>query len=434
MLCSDQQYIGKIMRIGEVIGETLVSYTFERLLDRIANSSVVIDFFSRGGLDKAFHEKFKTTLCEVHALLIDAEGKQFTNSKMKEWLDRLQEVSRDAEEVLKEITELEASRRSEEPEPRWKKIKVWRYFSNSDDARWKIVASKLTSIHQKLEHMANQKIASDLIKRSVPLSEESQLRWTTSLVEEANVYGRNQEKRQIVDLLFSRETGGVGKIGVIAIVGTGGLGKTTLAQLVYNDVRVQECFEIKTWVCVSNNFDVVRVTKTILECAPDKSFDMQDLNNLQVKLSNYIRGKRFLIVLDNVWSESNELWELLCGPLHVGAEGSKIIVTTRSNSVASVMGAHCFQLMRLAEGDAWMLFSKYAFQNGVPAGTDVRELEMIGREIVQKCDGWPFLVKELGNFLRPRHEIRHWKDILNSSAWGSPAKISILPALRLRFQ
>ncbi|EXB84831.1 Putative disease resistance RPP13-like protein 1 [Morus notabilis] len=119
----------------------------------------------------------------------------------------------------------------------------------------------------------------------------------------------------------------------------GGIGKTTLAQLVYNDDEVKKHFELKAWVCVSEEFDISRVTKTVLQSvSPTSSKDVTDLNSLQVELKEKLTGRKFLIVLDDVWNESYVDWEDLRIPFKDGAHGSKIIVTTRSKKVASIMG------------------------------------------------------------------------------------------------
>ncbi|XP_057497421.1 putative disease resistance RPP13-like protein 1 [Actinidia eriantha] len=214
----------------------------------------------------------------------------------------------------------------------------------------------------------------------------------------------------------------------------GGLGKTTLAQLVYNDGRVVEHFEMKAWVCVSEEFDVVRVTKTILEAVTSSHNPTQDLNLLQVELKESLRGKKFLIVLDDVWNDSLRDWEILKAPFMVGACGSKIIVTTRNHCVASIMQTvPVYRLRQVSDEDCWSLFSQIAFYNG-----DYRvhpELEKIGREIViKRCKGLPLAAKTLAGLLRSIRDVEKWDNILKSELWDLPEdKNDILPVLRLSY-
>lgn len=126
--------------------------------------------------------------------------------------------------------------------------------------------------------------------------------------------------------------------GVISTVGMGGTGKTALAQLLYNDPWVKESFDLKAWVCVSEEFDPIGVTKTILETINPSLSNAGDLNLLQVRLKENVNTKKFLIVLDDVWNEDSSDWDKLQTPFIVGAKESKIIVTTRSTNVALAMG------------------------------------------------------------------------------------------------
>ena len=151
---------------------------------------------------------------------------------------------------------------------------------------------------------------------------------------------------------------------MIALVGMGGIGKTTLAQLVYKDRRVVDCFDLKAWVCVSEEFDIVRIMKTILKAITDKSSDDNDLNLLQCKLEERLSRKKFLLVHDDVWNENYNDLEKLQLPFRVSLHGSKIIVTTRSGEVARVMRYVPFDLGRLSPEDCWSLFVKHAFENG----------------------------------------------------------------------
>jgi hypothetical protein len=142
---------------------------------------------------------------------------------------------------------------------------------------------------------------------------------------------------KIIDLLMQQDAGR--NVSVIPIVGIGGLGKTTLANLVYNNEGVIHYFQLRMWVCMSEDFDVIRLIKEILKSANCK-IDENMHNQLQILLRECLKDKKFLLVLDDVWNKDRDKWikleDLLLGA--GSCNGSKIIVTTRNDSVAKIMG------------------------------------------------------------------------------------------------
>ncbi|XP_021906428.1 putative disease resistance RPP13-like protein 1 [Carica papaya] len=205
---------------------------------------------------------------------------------------------------------------------------------------------------------------------------------TNSLVDDSYVFGRDKEKEAIINSLLSDDARHC-KIGVVAIVGMGGVGMTTLAQLAYNDCAVDNFFDIKSWVCVSQEFDICRITKTVVETISPGILDIKDLNLLQVKLNETLKGKKFLIVLDDVWNENYDNWDSLRKPFSSGAQGSKIIVTTRNEGAASMMQTTPTRhLKQLSGNDSWLLFVKHALDNRDSEAYP--NLEAVGRQIVKK--------------------------------------------------
>jgi Cdc6-like AAA superfamily ATPase len=144
-----------------------------------------------------------------------------------------------------------------------------------------------------------------VLEQSNKLSRE-----TSSFVLESHVIGREDDKNEIISLL--RQSHENQHVSVVAIVGIGGLGKTALAQLVYNDGEVKQVFEKCMWICVSDNFDVKTIVKKMLESLTEcKIDDTLSLDNLQNMLSANLACKRYILVLDDIWNESFEKWAQL---------------------------------------------------------------------------------------------------------------------------
>ncbi|XP_060669350.1 putative disease resistance RPP13-like protein 1 [Ziziphus jujuba] len=415
---------------ASLVGGALLSATLQVVFDRLASPEVV-DYLRGKRLNDELINNLKTVLSAVNAVLDDAEEKQITNPNVKQWLDELEDASLDADDLLDEIatdalqSKLEAGSGTSNTSK-----SIINFFSNSLNIYDRKMKNKLEEILKRLKFLEERIYVLGLIKGvgEKPLPRPP----TTSLIEEDEVYGRDGDKEAIIKLLI--DDGRSTKVSVIPIVGMGGVGKTTLAQLVYNHDQVKEHFGFKAWICVSEEFDIYKVTKTIL-CAVTKShsYDNIDLDSLQNKLKEVLMGQKYLIVLDDVWNENYVNWENMSRPFKHGAQGSKILVTTRNESVAKIMQTvPAYYLVHLKDEDCWQLFAKLAFHNEDFAAHPA--LEIIGRKIVKKCKGLPLAVKTLGGLLRSTVNVEEWEKILASEIWHlSGNESNILPALRLSY-
>eukprot|EP00258_Populus_trichocarpa_P028497 XP_024444516.1 putative disease resistance protein RGA4 [Populus trichocarpa] len=209
----------------------------------------------------------------------------------------------------------------------------------------------------------------------------------------------------------------------------GGLGKTTLAQLVYNDASVKGHFDLNIWVCVSVDFDIRRLSRAIIESIEGNPCAIQELDTLQRRLQEKLIGRRFLLVLDDVWDHYHEKWNALKDALR----GCAIIITTRLKQVADKMATIPVHLMgRLSEDDSWLLFERLAF--GMRRREEYVHLESIGKAIVDKCSGVPLALKSLGSLMRLKRNEQQWSSVKESEIWNLPDEGgTILPALKLSY-
>ncbi|XP_050281697.1 putative disease resistance RPP13-like protein 1 [Quercus robur] len=420
-----------------VIGEAALSAFFEVLFDKLSSSDL-LKIFQQEQVH-ADLKKWKTTLPKIRAVLDDAEDKQMTSKFVKIWLEDLEDLAYDVDDILDEFATEALRRKLNAEEPSTSKVRKLipaccvglNPSSIMFDANMR---SKINEINTRLQEIVTQKNDLELRDCAEGRTRTKRSRVpTTSLVNEVHVYGRDEDKKAIVKLLLSGESSDA-QLSVIPILGMGGLGKTTLAQLVYNDDEVSRYFDLKAWACVSEDFDIIRVTKAILLSVISEHCDANDLNSIQVKLKETLSGKKFLLILDDVWNENYDDWTKLRSPFEFGAPGSKIIVTTRNYGVSSTMGTTpAYELKELSNDACWNLFTQHAL--GATDFTAHPKFEEIGRKILDKCKGSPLAAKVLGGLLRTKHDHDEWKDVLDSKIWDIPEeKSSIFPILKLSYQ
>ncbi|KAJ7003132.1 hypothetical protein NC653_008388 [Populus alba x Populus x berolinensis] len=425
------------------VGGSFLSAFLQVLFDRMA-SPQVWGFFEGQKLDDGLLKDLKATMRSVNKLLNDAEEKQITDSEVKDWLDDLKDAVYEADDFFDEIA-YEAMRLEVEGGSRTSTdlgVIFLSSLSPFNKVKEKMVA-KLEEISRTLERLLKRNGVLGL-KEVIGQKESTQKLPTTSLTEDSFFYGREDDQETIVKLLLSPDANGK-TVGAIPIVGMGGVGKTTLSQFVLNDSRVQKGFDLKAWVCVSVDFDVHKLTKDILMEVGSQNCDAKTLNGLHQELEEKLKGKKVLLVLDDVWSSDQSRWDFLLKPFKSVAEGSKLIVTTRNENIVPAMHRaiprnqnkesspspiSIHRLMGLTEDICWILFKEHAFN-----GEDLREhpdLEGISRQIASKCKGLPLAAKTLGRLLCFERNAEKWEEILKSHIWESPND-EIIPALQLSY-
>ncbi|KAJ6960659.1 disease resistance protein RGA4 [Populus alba x Populus x berolinensis] len=289
---------------------------------------------------------------------------------------------------------------------------------------------KLKNVREKLDAIAKERHNFHLIEGALEIEADSfDWRQTWSWVNESEIYGRGKEKEDLVNMLLTSSD----DFSVYAICGMGGLGKTTLAQLVYNDGRIEGHFDLRIWVCVSVDFNIKRLTTAIIESIQRTTPNIQQLDALLRCLQEKLRGTKFLLILDDVWDDDHDNWSKLKDALSCGAKGSAVIVTTRLGTMAEKMATNPVQHMEtLSDEDSWLLFKQLAF--GMRRREEYGHLENIGAAIVNKCSGVPLAIRAVGSLMRSKKIEREWLSVKESEIWDLPNEGSqILPALSLSY-
>eukprot|EP00257_Ricinus_communis_P007475 XP_002523984.2 disease resistance protein RGA2 [Ricinus communis] len=369
-------------------------------------------------------EKLKSNLTAIQATLKYAEERQLDAEHLRDWLSKLKDAADDAVDILDTLrTEMFLCQRKHQLG------KILTPISPGPAHKIKEILSRLNIIAEEKHNFHLNINVNDELSRS------HERQPVGDFVDTSNVFGREEDKEKIIDLLQSDNSDDEGTLSIIPIVGMGGLGKTTLAQLIYNDERIEKSFGLsRMWVPVSVDFDLTRILRGIMESyskmplPPGLSSDL-----VMSRFREFLPGKRFLLVLDDVWNDNYMDWSPLLELLKTGEKGSKVILTSRIQRIGTVVGTQPpYLLGYLPENECWSLFESIAFKKGGSLlDSEKKELEDIGKEIVTKCKGLPLAITAMGGILRGNTHANKWRRILRSNMWAEDHKI--LPALKLSY-
>ncbi|XP_015165350.1 putative late blight resistance protein homolog R1A-10 isoform X2 [Solanum tuberosum] len=199
--------------------------------------------------------------------------------------------------------------------------------------------------------------------------------------------GRENEFEMMLDQLAR----GGRELEVVSIVGMGGIGKTTLATKLYSDPYIMSRFDIRAKATVSQEYCVRNVILGLLPSISDEPDDQ-----LADRLQKHLKGRRYLVVIDDIWT--TEAWDdiKLCFPDCYN--GSRILLTTRNVEVAECARSgkppHHMRLMNFDE--SWNLLHKKIFEK---EGSYSPEFENIGKQIALKCGGLPLAITVIAGLL-----------------------------------
>ena len=380
-------------------------------------------------------QNLQQNFLKVQVMLDKAEQRRQTEEDVKLWYDELKDAYNTMDDLLDswKTAKIKSQIQKQEEEdkeadanaPAWKK-KVCSFlpspsscFNQADNLSLRHeIGHKIKTLNETLDKILNDRhkfgidsnIQPDAVKRPE----------TTSFGDMSKIIGRDKDGDDLLNDLLDMGCQEETNPRVISLVGMGGIGKSTLALLAFNHPKVETYFHIKMWISVPNPFDGCKVAQAIIqEVDPSFPNNIPKLQTLLRKISELITEKRFFLVLDDVWMDdvpTEDYWEPFKTALKCGAQGSRILVTTRNYRVADMMeSGRRINLGELSTDDCWSIIKKMAF----PSDNQEQhsDLENLGRNLAYKCKGLPLAAKTLGSHMRGKRSKEEWEKVLDSSLW-----------------
>ncbi|KAJ4771667.1 Disease resistance protein RGA2 [Rhynchospora pubera] len=364
----------------------------------------------------------------IRARLHDAEQNRRIEAKsVLLWLSELRSIAFEAEDL------------NEEFEARVRTREASRWYCRGVKNRIDEIDERYNAIYNDKKSLRELNEAPDIpgTRRSVSiLTTISNSSETGSLEGTLRLHGRHRENELLRRLLL-QDSNNNRFPPVISITGEGGIGKTALAQSAFNHPEISEHFKPLIWISLSAKPDPVETIKRIIEAINGTNCNLLTLDVLQRTLQQLLRGKKFLLVLDGVYTGTNDilLWDPVWIPLGTAHLGSKVLATTRNQTTAQYMASsEPVSLTRLNSNFLWLVLKDEAFPQMSTFDPVPENLESIGKEIAEKCYGSPLVAKLLGRVLSGTTKEEEWKILLKGMPNPEEVVDNILPSLKQSYE
>ncbi|KAL6840819.1 hypothetical protein ACP4OV_029345 [Aristida adscensionis] len=343
-------------------------------------------------------------LSSMSATLEMLADEEHLNPEMKDWRDKLRDMSYDIEDCVDNFMA-----RAGDGGPKgfkglvrkMRNLKVHHKIGNEiEELKRRVMEASERHKRYTFVPLAHNSTTSSIDPRLPALYEDIK-----------NLVAIDGPMKEIIDMLNMETKSSSTQVKVISIYGCGGLGKTTLANQVYGSIKRQ--YSCSAFVSVSQNPNMKKILRDIAEGVgfsghkPD-----DDVKQLIDKLRDHLHGKRYLVVFDDIWYTKH--WEIIGLALLNSNCGSRIITTTRHVNVAefcSSQDGSVYRMKPLSWSDSKMLLFKRAFGS---ENQCYRHLEDVPDKILGKCGGLPLAIITISSMLRDKYAKSEWDRVLKA--------------------
>ncbi|KAK4566083.1 hypothetical protein RGQ29_002323 [Quercus rubra] len=377
-------------RNEEYMAEIVLNDVVDRLVTKAFSLATENIIFKWG-----FKEELKNLLDTLYKIKVVLHQKrQVSDESVGIWLMKLRNVAYEVDNVLDEF----------DYEIIWQKVQLQNQMIDQVRSFSFCSHDKVKTIKQSLDELVNDiagfGLRTELLKSIIKIRLDKN---EDSFLNDSEVVGREFDVLKILNELISSCNQQV--ISVLPIVGMAGLGKTTLAKVLYSHEEIKKHFDALAWVHVSENFDVEKISREIRK-------------SLKIESTSLGRRKYFL-VLDDIWIEDCDKWDILRSHLEDIIHSNdriNIIVTTCSKEIAQIVKTlPPYHLEKLSKDDCWSILKKRAFADEGKSLTF--DLEASGREIARRCGGVPLVARVVGGTMCFKCDKSEWLAIEKDKNW-----------------
>ncbi|XP_078153852.1 disease resistance protein RPP13-like [Carex rostrata] len=364
-------------------------------------------------------EQMQQELLLIQALLKDADSKRDKKELVTVWLNQVREIANTIATVIDTFQQKIEENRAQSSNFFRKitaKIKAdvkrnYKTYMLDLPRELEGITQKLNWIYQRGRDLGitdDLRALDDVVDDPEPCDD----------IDDPEVVGFEDDKVKIIKHLLD---GSISRRTVFSIVGTGGLGKTTLAQKVYKSTELEGQFDCRSWLSISQKYSINDLLREILYSVDPRTKNENPPvtdRDLRGKLKSSLKPKRYLIILDDVWD--TDLWEqyLKISLPDVG-NASRVIITTRSIDVAKAADCNTepYKLRYLSEAEGLALLFRNAFQKPVQPD-DYPHLLEVAKRLTKQCGGLPLALVVLGGILsRKDRNYAAWNTLDETMDW-----------------